>query len=374
MNIAAVGKHSQEDRVNRRPGQAFWRRPREPILRFGILPTDIAVRHHDSKAMTTRRRIVLDWAEQGQFPAPDILRALAVAEVLPSLRGWQRFLDQLLLWMGVLLFAAGLIFFLAFNWNEIDRLSKFALAEALVAVTLAFVWWLGLERPSGKAALVGASLFVGGLFALIGQTYQTGADSFELFGTWAVMILPWALVGRFDVLWLLWLLVANVAIAAYFQTFPGRFLLFSGDQALWGMFCVDTAALAVWEVASRRGVEWLRSRWAPRLIATASGTLVTVVAITAIFDEQDGGILAIGAWLAWLASAWIVYRRLVKDLYVLAGGVLSTVLVVAAFLANVLFRSSGGTFQGFLLIGVVVIGLSAAGGMWLRRVAIEAEA
>jgi uncharacterized membrane protein len=248
------------------------------------------------------------------------------------------------------------------------------LAEALVIAALAFVWRLGIDRPTGKAALLGASLFVGALLALIGQTYQTGADSFELFGTWAVMILPWAVVGRFDVLWLFWLLVANLGIAMYFQTFPGRFLLFSGEQALWVMFALDTAALALWEAASFHGFEWLRSRWAPRIVATASGTLVTLLAITAILDGQSWVVLAIVAWCAWLTGAWVVYRRVVKDLYVLAGGVLSIVLVVAAFLANFMFRSSGASFEGFLLVGFVVIALSAAGGMWLRRVATEMAA
>ena len=48
---------------------------------------------------------------------------------------------------------------------------------------------------AGKAALLAASLFVGALLALIGQIYQTGADTFEMFAAWAALILPWVLVG-----------------------------------------------------------------------------------------------------------------------------------------------------------------------------------
>jgi uncharacterized membrane protein len=323
--------------------------------------------------MTTRRRLVLEWAEQGYLPASEILRALVVADALPTRTSWRRFIDQLLLWMGVVLCAAGLIFFLAFNWNDIGRFGKFALAQSLVVVALVFVWRLGVDRPGGKAALLGASLFVGGLLALIGQTYQTGADSFELFGMWAVLILPWALVGRFDVLWLLWLLIANLAIATYFQAFPDRFLLFSGDPALWVMCAANIAALAVWEAASMRGLDWLASRWAPRLIATAAGALATIIAITSILDDQERSVVSVTAWLGWLVGAALVYRRLVTDLYMLAGGVLSAVLVVATFLSNFMFRWSGESFEVFLVIGLVVIGLSAAGGMWLRRVAMESK-
>ena len=225
---------------------------------------------------------------------------------------------------------------------------------------------------SGKAALLGASLFVGGLLALIGQTYQTGADSFELFGTWAAMILPWAAVGRFSVLWLLWLLVANLAIQTYFQAFPGRAFLFSGDRALWVMFGVDTAALVVWEVAAMRGVEWLRPRWGPRLVATASGGALTALLVTQIVHAHVGTIWATVAWIAWLGGAWAVYRHAIKDLFVLAGGVLSVILVIATFLASHLFRR-GDVVGTFLLVALVVILLAAAGGMWLKSLAEEVE-
>jgi hypothetical protein len=57
----------------------------------------------------------------------------------------------------------------------------------------------------------------------------------------------------------------------------------------------------------------------------------------------------------------------------LAGGVLSGVVVVAAFLGRVMSESrmEAGVF---LFIGLVVIGLSAAGGFWLKNVANEGDA
>lgn len=336
--------------------------------------------------MSSPRRIVLDWAEQGHIAATDLVPALAVVDALPSHAAWRRFLDQLLLWTAVLLVGAGVIFFFAFNWSDIDRFTKFALTEALVVGALVLVWRLGVDRASGKGALVGASVFIGALLALIGQTYQTGADSYELFGTWAVMMLPWTIVGRFGVLWLLWLLVTNLAIVTYFQAFPTALSSFIDDQAVWVMFGVNTAALAMWEVAGMRGVEWLRPRWAPRLIATASGGLVTTLAIIEILNGFAGelqspdsaGIVqawrvwAMAAWLAWIAGAWVVYRHTIKDLFVLAGGVLSVILVVATLLGKQLIEV-GDAFAASLLIGVVVIALSAAGGMWLRRVAERDE-
>lgn len=273
--------------------------------------------------------------------------------------------------MGTLLVASGLIFFLAYNWKELGRFAKISLAEMLVVAALLFVWRLGLERPGGKAALLGASLFLGALLALIGQTYQTGADTFELFGAWAAMILPWALVGHSAALWLLWLTLVDLAIMLYFQAFPSIFgLLFSTGRVLWVLFLFNTTALAVWEAVAARGVECLSRRWEPRLVATASGGFATVLAMMQILDARDTGIWAVPAWLAWLAAAWVVYRHRVKDMFVLAGGVLSVIVVVTTFLAKHL---SGQDASGFLLVGLIVIALSAAGGWWLKQLAVEDE-
>lgn len=319
--------------------------------------------------MTDTRHIVLDWVERKHIAVPDLARALAVAGALPSREEWRQFLDRLLLWMGTVLVAAGVIFFLAYNWKELGRFGKFALVEALVVAALLMFWRLGPDRSAGKAALFGAGLCLGALLALIGQTYQTGADTFELFGTWAAMILPWALIGRSTALWLLWLTLVNLAIALYFQAFPSVFgILFGTERMLWALFAFNTVGLAVWETVAARGAAGLSRRWGPRLLATASGGFVTLLAMMQIIDAGNSGVSGVFAWLAWLAAAWAMYRNAVRDVFVLAGGVLSVIVVVATFFVRHLSTNDA---SGFLLVGIVVIALSAAGGWWLKRLAAE---
>ena len=55
----------------------------------------------------------------------------------------------------------------------------------------------------------------------------------------------------------------------------------------------------------------------------------------------------------------------------LAGGVLSLIVAVAAFLSYHMLDSGSGAF---LLIGLVVIGMSAGGAIWLKSVAREQAA
>ncbi|WP_051391745.1 hypothetical protein [Rhodoferax saidenbachensis] len=88
----------------------------------------------------------------------------------------------------------------------------------------------------------------------------------------------------------------------------------------------------------------------------------------AIFDApHDRGAYATAAYIGWMVVAYLYYRHVVPDLFMLAGGVLSAVIVITSFLAsNILDHGSAG---GFLLICLVVIGLSALGGVWLKSVA-----
>ncbi len=228
------------------------------------------------------------------------------------------------------------------------------------------VWRLGLDGIAGKVTLLAASLFVGGLLALIGQTYQTGADTFELFAAWAVLILPWVLVGRLAALWLVWLGLLNAAVIFYYVIFGGLFgMVFSPEKLMWVLFALNTAALVIWEIIATRLAQ---DRWALRILATASGALATALAIYSVTEFRGDNGLGLMAWAVYFSVAYAVYRHMLLDIYVLAGGVLSVIVVVTTFLATHMMKS-GDPAGAFLFIGLVVIALSGAGGWWLRKVA-----
>lgn len=315
------------------------------------------------------RSWILEWAEQGALPADSVAAALAATGATPDASEWRRFVSALLLWLGVLLLAAGVIFFFAYNWHALGRFTKFGLVEALLAVSVAAAWIAGPDRTSGKASLLLASLVTGALLALIGQTYQTGADTFELFAWWAALTLPWTIVARTPALWILWIALLNLAGTFYVQAFRG---FFPDDLAVWVLFAINTVALVAWEVAARRGYDWMQERWPTRLLAMASGTAVTMLGIWGIVDSSEAGPLAIPAYFAWLIAAYVYYRRQSLDLFVLAGGVLSLIVFVTTLLSDSMLRSADA--GSFLLIGVVVIAMSAAGAWWLKGIASEEAA
>lgn len=316
---------------------------------------------------------ILEYVEQGRLAPQNARRAMALAGVLPDAAAWRSFIERLLLWIGTTMLAAALVFFLAYNWQDLGRYAKFAIAEGAIAASLIAVWRLGTDSLAGKAALLASSIFVGALLALIGQTYQTGADTFELFAGWAVAILPWVLLGRFAALWALWLAIVNLAVSLYFAAFPGVFgVLFGAEHQLWILFSLNTAALVALEWFRHRGISWLEWRWSMQLAGTASGALITALAMMAIFDWKWRPVsaLALPVWIAWLALIYLVYRRYLFDLYLLAGGALSVVVLTASFLGKHLLER-GSAAAAWLFIGVVVILMSALAGWWLREIGKE---
>ena len=313
--------------------------------------------------MSGLRGEVLDWFVAGRVTRGREGEALRAAGLVPAASQWRAFLSQLTLWLGAVALAASVIFFIAYNWDDLGRFAKFGLVEALILVGLLACWRLGLDSMAGKAVLLLLSLLVGALLALAGQVYQTGADTYELFAYWAALILPWVLLGRFSPLWLLWLALLNLAIQLYFQR------SWAGEPMIWALFALNTAALGAWEAAHRSGISWLRESWPPRLVAIFSAMSATALAIWAIVsDRGSSGLLAALAYFAWLGAFYVWYRHFRTDLFMLAAGLLSLIITVAAFLSKQILGNEGGAY---LFIGVVVIGMSGAGALWLKSVARE---
>ena len=317
--------------------------------------------------MSRFRSEVLQWFDAGRVPPGREEEALRASGILPSRADWYLFFEKLTLWLGIVALAAAAIFFFAFNWEDLGRFAKLGLVEAAILGGLIALWWTDIDRIAAKAVLVLLTLLVGALLALTGQIYQTGADTYELFAWWALLILPWVLVSRFSPLWIVWLVILNLAVFLYFLR--GSW----GDALIWSLFGLNTLALAGWEAAHRRGTAWLEDDWPPRLVAIASGFWATALAIQAVVDSR-GGEAAVAAlvYLGWLVAIYGWYRHVRVDLFMLAGGVLSLIVTVAIFLTDNL--GNRGDAGAFLIIGLVVIGMSGAGAVWLRNLAREQSA
>ena len=325
--------------------------------------------------MHDRQIWIARWHEQGALSAPEVPQALRLAGIPPSRQEWRLWIERLLLWLGVAALLSGLIFFVAANWSGMGRFAKFALAETAIVASLA-AYALGARFRHGDAALLAASLAVGALLALIGQTYQTGADTFELFLVWALLIVPWVLVARLPALWVLWLAILHVAYAFYVETFGLLWGFFLRDEsALFVVVAFDFLALIVWEYCAAHGREWMRGRWVPRLLVLTGGSAATALAMHAILDHGHGRGAYFILYVIVLAGLYAGYRRLVPDLFMLAGGALSAIVVSTTWLGRILLENNRGDATGsILLLAIFSMLATAASAWWLRQIAQEQKA
>ena len=111
--------------------------------------------------MSSNRHQLAELIEQGKLPEDKLNEALSILNISPTTQNWQSFIMTLLLWIGGLAIAFASLFFIAFNWDELGRFSKFAMVEVSIALCILLYWKLGTDKPSAKVALFMAIILVG---------------------------------------------------------------------------------------------------------------------------------------------------------------------------------------------------------------------
>jgi uncharacterized membrane protein len=283
---------------------------------------------------------------------PDLLRAVAAAGVLsdhaleralvatrmrPDHGTWYRFAHDRLLLVGACLLAAGVVFFVAANWSALHPWARMGLVAGGLLATAITAGALGLQTTPGRAGLLLSGLLFGPLVAIYGQAYQTGADAWELFALWTAVFTAHALLARFGVTWVAWLLLLHTAAILFaVQTLAGK--VYEGDQAvaLAALAGVDAAivALAHARLAGSEAAILARSAAAAGL-GLLTMLAVAVAANMEIAPGQAPGALALP--VAWAAMA-ALYRRRRPDLLMLSLLAVSALVVASCVIGHVLFE------------------------------------
>ncbi|MCH9695149.1 MAG: DUF2157 domain-containing protein [Gammaproteobacteria bacterium] len=269
---------------------------------------------------------------------------------------WHRWAMRALLVLGAVHLLAGVIFFFAYNWDELSSFSKFGLLQSGLVLSFVAAIVLRLETVSGQGMLIASSVFTGVLLAVIGQVYQTGADAWELFAAWTVLTLPWALVSKSSAHWMFWIVICLTAVSLY------------GAQVMVALGHLEPTELAIVtgvlpivflacrEAALRLGAEWLDDGWFRRgLVVFAMGSLF-FPAIAFVFSN-DSDLPGFVVFLLVTAALAYTYMQVLPDFSILA--------IITAFV-TVLGMAIGGrlihetiSFDGS---GQLVVGLFLLGG------------
>jgi uncharacterized membrane protein len=173
-------------------------------------------------------------AEHHGLTAEAVETALALTAARPTRGAIEHFGVRVLHLAGVLSIAAGIVFFVAANWNALTVFGRFALVQAVLAAAVAAALWRPPPQAVGRYALLLVFLVTGALLALFGQTYQTGADVHELFVSWALLGIVFVIAAQWSVAWAAWVLVLNVALALFCGMRPEAGLFWIVFSA-WGL-------------------------------------------------------------------------------------------------------------------------------------------
>ena len=134
---------------------------------------------------------------------------------------WQRYLNLLFLLLTVGFLTSGVVTLIAANLDYFSDLAKIYGLQTLLVVTvvLGIYCFIRESRRQAKEKLKWktyslffvVSVLIGALFALVGQTYQTGADVWQLFAVWTLCQLPFLLLFPNVPSALLFAATANIA-------------------------------------------------------------------------------------------------------------------------------------------------------------------
>ncbi|WP_350588025.1 MULTISPECIES: DUF2157 domain-containing protein [unclassified Psychrobacter] len=365
--------------------------------------------------MTQSRRTIEQLLSQGTLPIEKADTAALFLDVYPSKRTWLQFFDKALLIIGAVALVLSLVLFIAYNWLYMGKLAKFALVEGALVITIALYVALSFRRRFAfvrQLLLLIASIITGSLLALFGQVYQTGADTWQLFFGWAVLITPWVIIARFPALWLLWLGLINAVTLFYIDTslFFGIGYYYQDFWQFTAITIINFIAFYLWLICFEdkrgSGLSNLKTsnlslsdlslssvttdittnskldtfnlastaaksslHWSTYVVGLLSTYTITYLTISTFFDNKNIllFLVAVSLWLGWCVFMHWRFRKRTTDLLMLTYLSGSVIAVVVFILGKALLSDFDA--GGFLLLGLVLIGMSSYAVVWLRKVA-----
>ena len=279
---------------------------------------------------------------------PADIRAALGTHVYPSRPQWRQLGGYLLLGTGACFLVSGLIFFFAYNWEALTGSTKIALAlGAFVAVTLTALF-APLPRVAVLTLHTASVCLIGALLAVLGQVYQTGANAFDLFAAWLVLMLPWLLAVRFAPLWLAGLILVNATFITFSQQYGIAYSFLVAGTLLFTLNAVGW--LLLWLGFRRRP----SFRWLLQLTAFWAVILATVNISAGSFDDRPDQLLicVLLAGATYVGWGWLALRE--RSIYYLAlvGG--GSLITLAFLLLRWLGSENSLLSAGF----VILLGIS----------------
>ena len=280
---------------------------------------------------------------------------------------WGLWTSRLLLTISVTLILSGIVYFSAFNWARVPPHVKLGSIQLGIISCIIGAYFYSLQVTIGKTLMLSASVLVGVFMAVFGQIYQTGADAYQLFMMWSLLIFAWTLVSNFAAQWVLWLVITNIALVLWWgqAAFPSqqmRFMIYIYLSILNG-----TALILLEYFSMAKKYDWLQVHWTRMLLIIAILSIMLIPTVTLIMEVNKATQSIMLSGLVGIighAGAYYFYRYQALNIKSLAVAVLSIFIIVEALSIKILLEIFPRIddlillLMGFLTLGIFTFAIA----------------
>lgn len=251
---------------------------------------------------------------------------------------------QILQIIGLALIAVSILYLLAANWWMLPKFIQLFMPQVLLlGSALLSVHFAAREKLRQSLDTV-SGLMLGLSLAVIGQIYQTGADSYQLFLLWALLLLPWLYRPNIGV-FALFCVVSQLALYFYFKQ---SFRLVRAETAYLLSLNLLTGLSLIYAL-----------RYYPvlRYLLIAVVVLISVFSMFRFIDSNSIWYLASVLVLALLFSAYFYTRQQQLETSLLVAGLALSFSILIFDLTDQYLQNSA---AGLLVLALLIFGWFAA--------------
>lgn len=282
-----------------------------------------------------------NWSEKG------VSKTLA-DNIYADKSSWLAFLKLLFLSIGVSFTVAGIVFFFAYNWADLNKFVKLGLVEGLVLIVSLGTLFFKTNPLVKKILLTVAAVLVGASLAVFGQVYQTGANAYDFFLAWVLFISLWVIISHFAPLWIIYIALINTTIFLYADQVAQDW---SELFVMNFLFVVNLFFLIGFLLISKSKPDRRFPVWSTHLLALAITIIGTIGVSAGILEDPEPLFWTLSVLVGISYGLGIWYGLKAHNTFYLAIICFSVILIICALLLRA-SESAGMLF----IIGLFIIG------------------
>ncbi len=266
--------------------------------------------------------------------------------------------ERLLMVFGMLFLLASILLFFAYNWAHIPPMIKLGAILTFIAILACLNFYL-MQRGKvfyANLVLISEAFLVGIFMAVYGQIYQTGADSYTLFITWAIMILPWVVMSRFTPLWVLWIIVVMTALVTWWDLRIYPRSLENDDLVI--AFVLFYLCLYIGaEIAIKLKQKWLDKKWVKIFLAVGIFAPITYYLLDLITDAKPDRVdLRVMGMLVVFSAVYIYVKWIKRSLAEYSVAFFSAVIILGYLVVKAIFDITESIDDAYILTFLIEAG------------------